>query len=267
MPFHLIEGFYARLVENAPDVATANIQFGYSRLDIDIFIAAEASLSSEFEIVHCNVDEFVRRVEVEAARPRRTAVVAYARHYVPLEPFLFGENVGDIWISDLETATLVDSSGRLAPYTDLALLVGPHSFRVARLLSTPSQYTSAMFRLVSAVCLLDGDIAMPAARLAVPAVPAVPAIDIGVEAVAETPSLGLSVCPQCPPFRRRRFRRQFTMTTSASALEIGCVRSRFRLNCFVNRFQLAMFGWRCKRGNISWTTRAASTSYGLALAR
>ena len=42
MPFHLIERFYARLVENAPDVATADIQFGHSRLDIDILLAAAA---------------------------------------------------------------------------------------------------------------------------------------------------------------------------------------------------------------------------------
>ena len=103
--------------------------------------------------------------------------MAYARRYVPLEPFLLGEkNVDDIWVSDLETATLVNSNGRLPPYANLALLAGPCSLRVARLLSTPSQYTSAMFRLVGAVCLLDGGIAMPAARLAVPAVPAVPAI-------------------------------------------------------------------------------------------
>lgn len=174
--FHLVEGFYARLVENAADVATVDIQFGHSRLDINILLAAEASLSSEFDIAHCGVGEFVLRIEVEAARPERTAVVAYARHYVPLEPFLLGENVGDIWISDLETATLVDSSGRSAPYADLALLVGPRSLRVAWPLSTPPQYTSAMFRFVSAVCLLSGGLAMPAARLAVPAVPAVPAI-------------------------------------------------------------------------------------------
>jgi hypothetical protein len=49
VPFHMIEGFYARLVENAADVATADIQFGHSRLDIDIFLGAEASLSSEFD--------------------------------------------------------------------------------------------------------------------------------------------------------------------------------------------------------------------------
>ena len=118
VPFHIVEGFYDRLVEPAADVATADIQFGHSRLGIDILLAAEASLSSDFDALPCGVDEFVRRVEVEAARPERTAIVAYARHYVPLEPFLLGENLDDIWVSDLETATLVDSSGRLAPYAD-----------------------------------------------------------------------------------------------------------------------------------------------------
>ena len=48
VPFHMIEGFYARLVENAAGVATAGIQFGHSRLDIDILLAAGASLRSEF---------------------------------------------------------------------------------------------------------------------------------------------------------------------------------------------------------------------------
>ena len=137
IPFHLIEDFYARLVENAADVTTADIQFGHSRLDIDILLAAEASLSSDFGTSPYSLDEFVRRVEVEAVRPDRTAVTAYACHYVPLEPFLLGENLVDIWVSDLETATLVDSSGRLAPYADLAFLVGPRSLRLARLLSTP----------------------------------------------------------------------------------------------------------------------------------
>ena len=143
VPFRMIEGFYARLVGNAVGVATADIQFGHSRLDIDILLAAEASLSSDFGASPCGVDEFVRRIEVEAARPDRTAVTAYARHYVLLEPFLLGENLDDTWISDLEAATLVDSSGRLAPYADLAFLVGPRSLRLTRLLSTPSQYSSA----------------------------------------------------------------------------------------------------------------------------
>ena len=61
---------------------------------------------------------------MEAARPDRTAVTAYARRYAPLEPFLLGDNMDDIWISDIEAATLVDSSGRLAPYADLTFLVG-----------------------------------------------------------------------------------------------------------------------------------------------
>ena len=45
VPFQLIEGLYARLVENFADVTTADIQFGHSRLDIDILLAASASLS------------------------------------------------------------------------------------------------------------------------------------------------------------------------------------------------------------------------------
>ena len=96
VPFHMIEGFYARLVENAADVATADIQFGHSRLDLGILLAAEASLSSEFDSSPCGVGEFVRRIEVDAAHPDRTAVTAYARYYVPLEPFLLGDNLDDI---------------------------------------------------------------------------------------------------------------------------------------------------------------------------
>ena len=149
--------------------------FGHSRLDLGILLTAEASLSSEFDYSSCGVHEFVRRIEVDAAHPDRTAVTAYARHYVPLEPFLLGDNLGDMWISDLKAATLVDGSGRLAPYADLAFLVGPRSLRLMRLLSTPSQYSSALFRLVNAVCLLDGGIVMPAARLAIPDDTGVPA--------------------------------------------------------------------------------------------
>ena len=54
VPFHMIEGLYARLVENAADVATADIQFGHSRLDIDILLEAcvtryETRLSQRLE--------------------------------------------------------------------------------------------------------------------------------------------------------------------------------------------------------------------------
>ena len=176
VPFHINEGFYARMVENSADVAMVDIQFDHSRLDICIVLAAEASLSLDFGTSPCSVDEFVRRVEVEAARRDRTAIRAYARHYVSLEPFLLGENLDDVWVSALETATLVDSGGCLAPYADLDFLMGPRSLRLARLLCTPLRYSSAMFRLGNAVCLWDGGIVVPAARLVIPGVPAVPAI-------------------------------------------------------------------------------------------
>ena len=186
------------------------------------------------------MDEFVRRVEVEAARPDRTAVAAYARHYVPLELFLLGENLDGIWVSDLETATLVGSSGSLAPYANLTFLVGPRSLRLTRLLSTPWQYSSAMFRLVNAVCLLDGGIVMPAARLAIPGVPAVPAI-----AGHRGRGRGAGVAPAAPavpgvpaaPIPSSLFDDTF-----ASASEIGCVRLRFRLNCSSCLCQIAVFG-------------------------
>ena len=122
---------------DAADITTADIHFGHSCLDIDILLAAEASLGSDLGTSPYSVHEFVRRVEVEAVRPDRTAITAYACHYVPLEPFLLGENLNDIWVGDLETATLVDSSGRLAPYADMAFMVGPRSLRPKRLLSTP----------------------------------------------------------------------------------------------------------------------------------
>ena len=115
VPHHIVEGIYARLIEAAPDVAAADIQFGHTRLDVELLLAAEASLSASFDSSSCGIDEYIRRVEVEAARPGRTAVVAFARHFVPLQPFLLADNVDDVWASDVETATLVESSGRLAP--------------------------------------------------------------------------------------------------------------------------------------------------------
>ena len=226
-------GLYARLVENAADVAAADIQFGHFRLDLDILLAAEASLSSEFDSSPCGVGDFVRRIEVDAARPDRTTVTAYARHYVPLEPFLLGDNLDDIWVSHLEAATLVDDSDRLAPYADSVFLVGPRFLRLTRLLSTPPQYSLAMFRLVNAVCLSDGGIVMPAARLAILGVPVVPAI---------ADDDGRLVRLRCLVYWRRRFRRRFLTTTFASASEIGWVCSRFRLNCSSCLCQIAMFG-------------------------
>ena len=73
VPYHIVEGLYAWLIEAAADVAAADIQFGHSRLGIEILLAAEASLSSEFDSSSCGIDGFVRRVEVEAARPHLRA--------------------------------------------------------------------------------------------------------------------------------------------------------------------------------------------------
>ena len=176
VPHHIVKGMYARLIEAAADVATADVQFGHSCLDIDILLAAEASLGAEFDVQPCSIDEFVRRLEVEAARPGRVPVVAYARHFLPLEPFTLVDVVDDVWLSDVETATLVDSSGRMAPYADLALLVGARALRVSRLLSAGSQYSSALIRLAGAVCRLDTGIALPAPRAAVAAVAPVPPV-------------------------------------------------------------------------------------------
>ena len=168
VPYHIVEGLYARLIEAAADVAAADIQFGHSRLGIEILLAAEASLSSEFDSSSCGIDEFVRRVEVEAARPGRTAVVAFARHFFPLEPFLMADSIDDVWASDVEAATLVDSSGRLAPFADLALLVGPRNARATRLLSSNSAYSASLVRLAGAVGRLDTGIVLPAPIAAVP---------------------------------------------------------------------------------------------------
>ena len=74
------------------------------------------------------------------------------------------DSVDDVWLSDVETATLVDSSGRLAPYADLALLVGARTLRATHLLSSNSQYSSSLVRLAGAVCRLDTGIALPAPR-------------------------------------------------------------------------------------------------------
>ena len=169
VPHHIVEGIYARLIEAAPDVAAADIQFGHTRLDIELLLAAEASLSASFDSSSCGIDEYIRRVEVEAARPGRTAVVAFARHFVPLQPFLLADNVDDVWASDVETATLVESSGRLAPYADLALLLGARNQRATRLLSSGSTYSSSLVRLAGAVGRLDTGITLPAPRAALAA--------------------------------------------------------------------------------------------------
>ena len=169
VPHHIVEGLYARLVDAADDVAAADIQFGHTRLDVDILLEAEASLSSDFDSSSCGMDQFVRRLEVEAARPGRTAVVAYARHFVPLEPFFMADSIDDVWASDVETSTLVDSSGRLAPYADLAFLLGPRNLRTTRLLSASSVYATSLIRLAGAVGRLDTGIALPAPVAAVAA--------------------------------------------------------------------------------------------------
>jgi len=55
VPFHVIEGFCARLVDNAADVSAAGMQFGHSRLDIDFLHVAEASLGLNFGTSPCEV--------------------------------------------------------------------------------------------------------------------------------------------------------------------------------------------------------------------
>ena len=64
---------------------------------------------------------------------------------------------------------------------------------------------------------------------------------LAIVAMVEVPVLRL-VRLRCLVYRRRRFRRHFLITAFASASEIGCVRSRFRLNCSSCLCQIAMFG-------------------------
>ena len=67
------------------------------------------------------------------------------------------------------------SIGLLAPYADLALLVGPRYTRHVRLLSTDSQYAASMVLVARAVFAGDLDLTAPAPVAAVAAVPAAPA--------------------------------------------------------------------------------------------
>ena len=55
VPFHVIEGFNARLIDNAADVVEAGMQFGNSCLDIDLFTVAEASLGLSSDTLPCEV--------------------------------------------------------------------------------------------------------------------------------------------------------------------------------------------------------------------
>ena len=48
VPHHVVEGVYGRLVEVDADVAATDVQFGHTSLDVDLLVAAEASLDDEF---------------------------------------------------------------------------------------------------------------------------------------------------------------------------------------------------------------------------
>ena len=134
VPHHIVEGIYARLLAPDATVAATGVEFGARYLSVADLCAAEASLPDSFPSSACSLNEYVRRVSREAMRPGRAPIVVRGASFENGEPFAAADTPNDVWLSEIGVDSLVDSTGLLAPYADLAMLVGPRYTRNARLL-------------------------------------------------------------------------------------------------------------------------------------
>ena len=143
-PHHLVEGIYARLLRPDATVSATGVEFGPRYVSVPTLAQVEASLPGSFSSGRCSLDEYVRRVSREAARPGFTPVDVRAPAFDEDEPFAPGDTADDIWVSQIGVDSLVDGQNLLAPYADLALLVGPRYTLDVRLLSADSQYAASL---------------------------------------------------------------------------------------------------------------------------
>ena len=176
MPHHLVEGIYARLLQPDATVSATGVEFGPRYVSVTVLAQVEAALPGSFSEARCTLDEYVRRVSREASRPGFTPVVVRAPAFDDAESFAPGDLADDTWVSEIGVDSLVDGQNLLAPYADLALLVGPRYTRDARLLSADSQYAASMVLVARAVYAADDGLVAPTARPLVPGVPGVPAV-------------------------------------------------------------------------------------------
>ena len=123
VPHHIVEGVYARLLAPDATVAATAVEFGPRYLSIADLCAAEASLPDSFPSSACSLNEYVRRVSREAMRPGRAPIVVRGASFENGEPFAAADTPNDVWLSEIGVDSLVDSTGLLAPYADLAMLV------------------------------------------------------------------------------------------------------------------------------------------------
>lgn len=114
-PHHLVEGVYARLLRPDATVAATGVEFGSRYVSVPTLASVEAALSSSFSSERCSLDEYVRRVSREAARPGFAPVVARAPAFDNAEPFLAADSHDDTWVSQIAIDLLLDGQNLLAP--------------------------------------------------------------------------------------------------------------------------------------------------------
>ena len=132
LPAHIVEGVYARVLRPGDDVLGHT--FGGFSVSVAKFVTLEQHLArlhqdKVFSFEVCSVTEFVRRI---TDLPHSTAFDLSAADMVANVAHGGARNENEIWVDEIEVNDLLDSTSRLAPFADLALLCGERCATTAR---------------------------------------------------------------------------------------------------------------------------------------
>lgn len=114
-PHHLVEGTYTRLLRPDATVAATGFEFWSRYVSVPTLASVKAALPSSFSSERCSLDEYVRRVSREAARPGFAPIVVRAPAFDNAEPFLVADSHDDTWVSQIAVGLLLDGQNLLAP--------------------------------------------------------------------------------------------------------------------------------------------------------
>ena len=159
LPNNVIEYTYARVL--APAADALDDEFGVSCLDVAVFNGVEVALralarDNSFDVSPCSFPEYLRRL---SELPHNSAFTCSASDLIANEHAPDGISVHEHWLDFVKISDLVDSSGRLAPYADLAGLLGPRNLFASRRLVAPAsrfaKVAAALLKKVRAAYGLD----------------------------------------------------------------------------------------------------------------
>ena len=160
LPHFILEGVYARVLVPRVDVLT--YEMGVSSLAIEAFTKIEAHLKTlnarqEFSFAVASYSEFIMRL----TELPLDGALELAPDEVVSNEILLMPDPDEYWPGDITFEDLTDSVGRLSPFGNLALLLGPRTLTESRTMrpradGSVSRFASVFVPIQKAARSLDG---------------------------------------------------------------------------------------------------------------